>query len=590
MSGQAYGGGGPYSPSHQRYQQQQQQPAWRPQQQEQRGARPASPLSPPSPLSAAAGPALLARPPPLAARAAFADAGAMLGAPFSQSPPRGQQQQQQQQQQQHDDPYQPRASPPSSPPPPLLLAAAPSPRPLMLLPPPPPKSLGRSLADLAQHRVRGRVPARFELGLVPFFASDLPPGLGPRARLCWERGQKAYATDAAPVNPNTRAVFWQPQQRLAQRATVYWDPGAGRFAPKEYAIKLQVVRGRGGGGGGGDRSSSSSSRSSGGDGAGASTVARLSLDLAAYCCRDPSAASLPPIEAFFEMQPFGRVKMSVKATWLHWEEEEEERDEGEDGARSAASGVVAAGGPGVGRPGVGGWGAGGAIDEEEEEAAEQQQQQQQQAPPVVRPLHPNGVGDHDDPFAQEEARLAALRALQADCDARRAAAEGRLRRGGRFAAAAAAGGGDGGGGPWWGARLLRLLCPCCVPRAEEEAAAAAAARAREAFARMAEKQQREQQWSWDGQAQRGRRREGEGEEGEGAAEAAGDGGPSRDRAWAYAPPEGGSIASSLFASLPSRSRSPSPPRGPVAAGPGWASPGGRPVALGGGGRCGKSSN
>jgi hypothetical protein len=42
--------------------------------------------------------------------------------------------------------------------------------------------------------------------------AELPPGLG-RLSFVWERGSKLLVTDPVPVNPHTRACFWQQQLR-----------------------------------------------------------------------------------------------------------------------------------------------------------------------------------------------------------------------------------------------------------------------------------------------------------------------------------------------------------------------------------------
>ncbi len=99
----------------------------------------------------------------------------------------------------------------------------------------------------------------------------------------WERGSKVLSTPPAPVNPHTRAVFWQ--QTLRQAVTVYAEGGA--FAPKEYVFTVQEVR-RGRGGREERR-----------------TVGKVALDLARFC--DAEVEPLPQ-EVFLQLRwaPAGR--------------------------------------------------------------------------------------------------------------------------------------------------------------------------------------------------------------------------------------------------------------------------------------------
>jgi hypothetical protein len=75
----------------------------------------------------------------------------------------------------------------------------------------------RKLVDIAQ-KARGRTPLKYELEVIPFFAGELPSGLE-KVSFAWERGSKLFATDAQPVNPHTRAVFWKQYLRQVSRRT-----------------------------------------------------------------------------------------------------------------------------------------------------------------------------------------------------------------------------------------------------------------------------------------------------------------------------------------------------------------------------------
>ncbi|GBF98922.1 hypothetical protein Rsub_11714 [Raphidocelis subcapitata] len=149
---------------------------------------------------------------------------------------------------------------------------------------------GRRVAD-SLAALRGRRAFKYEVTLIPFFASELPDaeGLG-RLSLVWQRGGKVFATEPAPVNAHTRACFWS--EHLRQVITVYQDGGV--FAPKEYSLKVVAASGRPGR-------------------EGRRTVGKARLDLAAFC--DAEAEPLPK-EVFLQLKPAGKLKLSVKAGWL----------------------------------------------------------------------------------------------------------------------------------------------------------------------------------------------------------------------------------------------------------------------------------
>jgi hypothetical protein len=75
----------------------------------------------------------------------------------------------------------------------------------------------RKLVDIAQ-KARGRTALKYELEVIPFFAGELPSGLE-KVSFAWERGSKLFTTDAQPVNPHTRAVFWKQYLRQVSRRT-----------------------------------------------------------------------------------------------------------------------------------------------------------------------------------------------------------------------------------------------------------------------------------------------------------------------------------------------------------------------------------
>ena len=176
----------------------------------------------------------------------------------------------------------------------------------------------RHAAADAVNALRGRAPLRFELTVVPFFCAEMPAGLG-RLAFVMQRGSKILTTDAAAVNPHTRAVMWRQQLRLT--ATIYRETPAaaaaaawghhhhhhhhaaaaasvGALLPKEYAFKVQQVVPPAP-----DARHAPARR----------TVARARLDLSRFCGADADA---PPEEVFLQMQPFGKLKLSVAARWL----------------------------------------------------------------------------------------------------------------------------------------------------------------------------------------------------------------------------------------------------------------------------------
>eukprot|EP00775_Hariotina_reticulata_P009982 gene9982-10137_t len=146
----------------------------------------------------------------------------------------------------------------------------------------------RKLVDIAQ-KARGRTPLKYELEVIPFFAGELPSGLE-KISFVWERGAKMFVTDPEAVNPHTRAAFWK--QYLRQTATLYKENG--RLLPKEYSFKVQHVRGTG-------------------DSATRKTVGKVKVDMSQFCTEILSPV---PQEVFLQLKPAGKLKLSVKATWL----------------------------------------------------------------------------------------------------------------------------------------------------------------------------------------------------------------------------------------------------------------------------------
>lgn len=139
---------------------------------------------------------------------------------------------------------------------------------------------GRKLVDMAQ-KARGRTPLKYEMTIIPFFcgearrgllcavaiaaltgalaacsctrpgcppaaalyavagltdttprAGELPSGLD-KLSFVWERGSKVFATEAEPVNPHTKACFWQqylkqvsPERDAADASSLHEHPAA----------------------------------------------------------------------------------------------------------------------------------------------------------------------------------------------------------------------------------------------------------------------------------------------------------------------------------------------------------------------------
>jgi hypothetical protein len=145
---------------------------------------------------------------------------------------------------------------------------------------------GRRIADTIA-RARGRTAFKFEVTIIPFFASELPDVEGGLC-LTWTRGAKASSTEPAPVNPHTRACFWS--EHLRQVITVYQEGVA--FLPKEYSLKVVAASGRTG----------REERR---------TVGKARLDLAAFC--DAEAEPLPK-EVFLKLKCAGPRRL-VHARW-----------------------------------------------------------------------------------------------------------------------------------------------------------------------------------------------------------------------------------------------------------------------------------
>lgn len=133
---------------------------------------------------------------------------------------------------------------------------------------------------------------RYELEVIPYFCGDIPDGVE-RCSFAWERGTKVYVTEAEPVNPQSHAVFWK--QYLRQAATMYRDSKEAALLPKEYAFKVQAVKS---GDGGKEKRR---------------TVGKLHLNMAQFCTDRMDAK---PQEMMLQLKPSGKLKVSIKATWL----------------------------------------------------------------------------------------------------------------------------------------------------------------------------------------------------------------------------------------------------------------------------------
>ncbi|GFR42382.1 hypothetical protein Agub_g3068 [Astrephomene gubernaculifera] len=188
------------------------------------------------------------------------------------------------------------------------------------------KTIGRRMVDIGQ-KARGRMALRYELEVIPYLCGDLPDGVT-HCSFAWERGSKLFVTEAEPVNPNTHAVFWK--QYLRQTATMYKDHQ--ELLPKDYTFKVQSVKL-------GSKPGDEKRK----------TVGKVHVNMAQFCSE---ALDAQPQEILLHLKPSGKLKVSIKATWLshatldadamtevtapsmyadsHYEEEE---DEEEGGAR-----------------------------------------------------------------------------------------------------------------------------------------------------------------------------------------------------------------------------------------------------------------
>lgn len=150
--------------------------------------------------------------------------------------------------------------------------------------------LGRKLVNVAQ-KAKGRVPLRYEFEVVPFFVGELPENIG-SAFFSWERGSKYIYTEPAVINHHTHAVFWK--QTLRQQGTVYRDEG-GSIHPKEYSFKAVQVLTR--------KSGKTYTK----------TIGKVKVDLAMFCTGEINPM---PQEVFLQLQPTGKLKVSLRALWL----------------------------------------------------------------------------------------------------------------------------------------------------------------------------------------------------------------------------------------------------------------------------------
>jgi len=137
-------------------------------------------------------------------------------------------------------------------------------------------------------KARGRQALKYQLEVIPYFVGEIPSGID-RVLFAWERGTKLFVTEAEPVNPKTRAVFFK--QYLRQTATFYKD--GNHMVAKEFSFKIQ---------------------SASGDGAkDRKTIGKCKVDLAEFCTMNPEPQ---PQDVFLQLKPVGKLKVSVKATWL----------------------------------------------------------------------------------------------------------------------------------------------------------------------------------------------------------------------------------------------------------------------------------
>lgn len=128
---------------------------------------------------------------------------------------------------------------------------------------------------------------KYEFEVIPFFAGELPAGVD-KCLFCWERGSHVFVTDPEPVNQSTHAVFWK--QFLKQQTTMY--KSGNKFASKEHSFKVQTV---------------------GATEADRKTIGKVRVDLAQFCTDEvePQAHNV-----VLQLKPQGKLKVSIKATWL----------------------------------------------------------------------------------------------------------------------------------------------------------------------------------------------------------------------------------------------------------------------------------
>ncbi|GLC34692.1 hypothetical protein PLESTB_001233800 [Pleodorina starrii] len=153
-----------------------------------------------------------------------------------------------------------------------------------------PKTIGRRVVDIGQ-KARGRMALRYELEVIPYLCGDVPSDVT-HCSFAWERGSKLFVTEAEPVNPNTHAVFWK--QYLRQTATIYKDHT--ELLPKDYAFKVQSVKP-------GSKAGEEKRK----------TVGKAHVNLAQFCSE---ALDAQPQEVLLHLKPCGKLKVSIKATWL----------------------------------------------------------------------------------------------------------------------------------------------------------------------------------------------------------------------------------------------------------------------------------
>eukprot|EP00798_Chlamydomonas_sp_ICE-L_P027705 gene27705-7347_t len=146
---------------------------------------------------------------------------------------------------------------------------------------------GKKLVNVGQ-KARGRKVLRFEIEVIPYFAGELPPDID-KALFAWERGSKIFVTEPEPVNPSTHAVFWK--QFLKQTVSLYRD--GDKLVKKDCTFKIQSVSSK-------DKSSEERK-----------TIGKLHIDLSQFC-----TGTSTPQEIFLQLKPHGKLKVSVRATWI----------------------------------------------------------------------------------------------------------------------------------------------------------------------------------------------------------------------------------------------------------------------------------